>query len=87
MGRWLNAGRLLALACLPTLAALAVPAEAASRPKVIIMTDIGQDPDDQQSLVRTLLYANSIDIRGLIATYIPRDRPVQPGLITATIDA
>lgn len=85
MRRWLDAARmLLVLACLPPLAA---SAEAASRPKVIIMTDIGQDPDDQQSLIRALLYANSIDIRGLIATYIPRDRPVQPGLITATLDA
>ena len=88
MGRWLDAARLLlALAGLPTLATLSASAEAAGRPKVIIMTDIGQDPDDQQSLVRTLLYANSIDIRGLIATYIPRDRPVQPGLINAVIDA
>lgn len=36
--------------------------------RVIILTDIEADPDDTQSLVRLLLYANQIDIRGLIAT-------------------
>jgi hypothetical protein len=35
---------------------------------VIILTDIEADPDDTQSLVRLLLYANEIDIKGLIAT-------------------
>lgn len=32
------------------------------------MTDIEADPDDTQSLVRLFLYANEIDIRGLVAT-------------------
>lgn len=36
--------------------------------RVIILTDIEADPDDTQSLVRLLLYANEIDIKGLIAT-------------------
>lgn len=30
--------------------------------------DIEADPDDTQSLVRLLLYANEIDIKGLVAT-------------------
>ena len=34
----------------------------------IILTDIEADPDDTQSLVRLLLYANQIDIKGLVAT-------------------
>ena len=36
--------------------------------RVIILTDIEADPDDAQSLIRLLLYANSIDIKGLVAT-------------------
>ncbi|MEM8901133.1 MAG: nucleoside hydrolase-like domain-containing protein [Bacteroidota bacterium] len=36
--------------------------------RVIILTDIEADPDDTQSLVRLLLYANQIDIKGIIAT-------------------
>ncbi len=36
--------------------------------RVIVLTDIEADPDDTQSLVRLLLYANQIDIKGLIAT-------------------
>jgi hypothetical protein len=34
---------------------------------VIIETDAGGDPDDEQSLVRFLLYANEWDIEGIIA--------------------
>lgn len=36
--------------------------------RVIVLTDIEADPDDTQSLVRLFLYANQIDIQGLIAT-------------------
>jgi len=36
--------------------------------RLIVLTDIEADPDDTQSLVRLLLYANEIDIKGLIAT-------------------
>ncbi|WKN42160.1 nucleoside hydrolase-like domain-containing protein [Tunicatimonas pelagia] len=35
--------------------------------RLIVTTDIGQDPDDQQSLVRLLHYANEFDIVGIIA--------------------
>ena len=38
------------------------------RDRVIVLTDIEADPDDTQSLVRLLLYANQIDIKGLVAT-------------------
>jgi len=41
------------------------------RPRVIIETDAGGDPDDEQSLVRLLVYANEFDIEGIIA-----NRPV-----------
>lgn len=38
------------------------------RPILVVTTDIGGDPDDQQSLTRLLLYSNEFDIRGLIAS-------------------
>ena len=41
---------------------------AAGKPRVVVMTDIGGDPDDQQSMVRFLSYANEFDIKGLYAT-------------------
>ena len=37
-------------------------------PRVIILSDIGNEPDDQMSLVRLLLYSNELDIEGLIAS-------------------
>jgi len=36
--------------------------------RLLVLTDIGGDPDDQQSMVRLLLYANEFDLEGLIAT-------------------
>ncbi len=36
-------------------------------PRAIVISDIGNEPDDQMSLVRFLLYSNEIDIEGLIA--------------------
>ena len=36
--------------------------------RAIILTDIGADPDDSESMVRLLLYSNVIDIEGVIAT-------------------
>lgn len=52
------------------LAATTVAAQPASGPphRAVILTDIKADPDDEQSLVRLLLYANEIDIEALIAT-------------------
>lgn len=55
------------------------------RPRVIIETDAGGDPDDEQSLVRFLVYANEFDIEGLIANRpVAREKenknPVRDGL-------
>lgn len=36
--------------------------------RVIILSDIEADPDDNQSFVRLLLYSNTVDIRGIVAT-------------------
>lgn len=39
----------------------------AERLRLVIETDAGGDPDDEQSLVRFLLYANEWDVEGIIA--------------------
>jgi len=43
------------------------PQAQAQKPSLIVTTDIGQDPDDQQSFVRLLHYANEFDFKGFIA--------------------
>ena len=40
----------------------------AARNRLFVLTDIGNEPDDQMSFVRLLLYANEIDIEGVAAT-------------------
>ena len=42
--------------------------QANQKNRAIILTDIGADPDDSESMVRLLLYSNEIDIEGIIAT-------------------
>src|SRR5690554_1400498 len=37
-----------------------------TKPRLLVLTDIGGDPDDQQSLVRLLLYSNEFDIEGIV---------------------
>lgn len=37
------------------------------RPRLIVISDIGNEPDDQMSLTRLLLYSNELDIEALIA--------------------
>lgn len=44
------------------------PVNAPSKPRLLVLTDIGGDPDDQQSMVRLMVYANEFEIEGLIAT-------------------
>jgi hypothetical protein len=58
------------------------------RSRVIVSTDIGGDPDDQESMVRFLLYANEFDIEGLIASSSRHLLTgVQPEQITTRINA
>jgi len=54
--------------------------------RVIVLTDIGGDPDDQQSMVRLMLYANEFDIEGLIAT-AKNSKDPSPEQIHERIDA
>ena len=39
-----------------------------ARPRVMILSDIGNEPDDQMSFVRLLLYSNEFDLEALIAS-------------------
>jgi len=39
-----------------------------AKPRVFVLTDIGNEPDDQMSLTRFLLYANEMNVEGLVAT-------------------
>src|ERR1041384_5004926 len=85
--------RLLSIAggCALLLAAMRLTVQGASTPegqqrlRLIIETDAGGDPDDEQSLVRFLVYANEFDIEGIIANR-PKARdgeninPVRDGL-------
>jgi Protein of unknown function (DUF1593) len=38
------------------------------KPRLLVLTDISNEPDDEESLVRLLVYANQFDFEGLIAT-------------------
>ncbi len=41
---------------------------AADRPRLAVLTDIGGDPDDQQSMIRLMLYANEFDLELIVAS-------------------
>lgn len=60
---------LLALVSTLLLPALGQAAEAVpEKTRILILTDIGNEPDDSQSLVRFLLYSNEFDVEGIVAT-------------------
>jgi hypothetical protein len=59
-----------------------------ARPRVIVMTDIANEPDDQMSLVRFLVYSNGFDVEGLIATTSTwMKSKVRPDVIQQVLDA
>lgn len=61
------------------------PAEVKRR--VIVLTDFYKDPDDKQSMIRFLTYANEFDVEGLIATSLAYgDGQVHPEWIEDLID-
>jgi hypothetical protein len=69
--------------------ALLLPvAVAAELPRLIVLTDISNEPDDEESLVRLLVYANEYDLEGLIATTSVwlRDK-IRPDLIHRAVEA
>jgi len=58
----------LLLACGLGVAPTASAAEPIDQVRIFILTDIENEPDDAQSLVRFLTFANQFDVEGLVAT-------------------
>ena len=58
------------------------------KPRIIVTTDLGADPDDEQSLVRLLVSANEFDIEGLIvSTGCCKMRQSNTAILNKIIDA
>jgi hypothetical protein len=59
-----------------------------ARQRLLVLTDIANEPDDQMSLVRLLVYSNQLDIEGLVAsTSTWMKRSVRPDVIRSVLDA
>ncbi|HEV7347585.1 DUF1593 domain-containing protein [Telluribacter sp.] len=56
--------------------------------RLVVMTDIGGDPDDQQSLVRLLIHADQFELEGLLtSSRLEHGQDTRPELIHQQIDA
>jgi hypothetical protein len=56
-------------------------------PRVVVLTDIGNEPDDQMSFTRFLLYSDQLDVEGLVATTSTWQRDeVRPDIMHTVID-
>ena len=61
---------------------------AVDKPRVVIMTDIGGDPDDRQSMVRFMLYTCDFDVEGLCTGFgHGHYKTTRPELIREIVDA
>ena len=59
-----------------------------AKPRLVAMTDIGGDPDDQQSLVRFLLYTCDYQVEGFCTGFgHGHDKNTRPELIRKAVDA
>ncbi|KAH7061246.1 cellulose-binding protein [Macrophomina phaseolina] len=68
---WLNTLSIFSITLLPAVAdstSRCKPWEIDTKPRVFVLTDICNEPDDAQSLVRLLAHADQYDIKGLVAT-------------------
>lgn len=57
-----------ALRVLALMLAGSLAGAAADRPRVVVLTDIENEPDDAMSMVRFLTYSNHFDVEALVAT-------------------
>jgi len=58
------------------------------KPRLLVTSDIGNEPDDQQSLVRLMTYLNILDLEGLIpTTSMWLSRKINPHLMESVIKA
>lgn len=88
--RLLRAGLVAVVAGLFCLrgAAAELAAVAEKAPRLVVLSDIEADPDDTQSFVRLVLYANVLDLEGLIATTSTWKRSsIAPESIHRVLDA
>ncbi|WP_373513154.1 nucleoside hydrolase-like domain-containing protein [Persicitalea sp.] len=61
---------------------------AQDRTRLVVMTDIGGDPDDQQSLVRLLVHSDQFDLEGLLtSSRLEHGQDTKPELIYQQLDA
>ncbi|MEA3479220.1 MAG: DUF1593 domain-containing protein [Bacteroidota bacterium] len=61
------------------------------KPRLLVLTDIGGDPDDQQSMIRLMVHSNEFEIEGLIASASGtpgelNEAVVQPRLIREIVE-
>ncbi|MCL2894475.1 nucleoside hydrolase-like domain-containing protein [Brenneria tiliae] len=57
------------------------------KPRVFILSDIGNEPDDQMSLTRFLLYTNELNVEGLVATTSTWQREkIRPDMIELVVN-
>jgi hypothetical protein len=77
------------VAILIVLSGMLLPAcEAAEKPRVVVMTDIGGDPDDRQSMVRFLLYTCDFEVEGLCTGFgHGHYKNTRPDLIREAVEA
>jgi hypothetical protein len=59
---------ILCTICLISVNQVCASGQSVDKSRLIVLTDIENEPDDSQSLIRLLLYSSQIDIEGLIAT-------------------
>jgi len=62
------------------------------KPRLVVLTDIGGDPDDQQSMIRLMVYSNQFEIEALIASASGtpgelKEAVTKPELIGEIVDA
>ncbi len=74
---------------------LLAPAPAAlpeEKPRLLVLTDIGGDPDDRQAMIRLMHYSNEFEIEGLVASAAGtpgelKEKTTKPQLIRAIVGA
>ena len=60
----------------------------AARTRLVVLTDIANEPDDQMSMVRLLVYSNQLEIEGLVAgTSTWMKNTVRPDVVRLLLDA
>lgn len=75
---------ILGWAALGPVAGAGVDTALPAKPRLVVLTDLGDDPDDEQSLVRLLLYSNEFQLEGFITehwwkdTHSGRHGPLDP---------